>query len=354
MPLRGRKGSQTGVREGVFRRPRPSAAITVRLPRPPPARPPGTCGSASAPWPGPARATATPPAGCRPVCRSTSSEQRRLDASATGGVQVRRLRPAGRPDPLPDPIAHATAERSAGVSPPGTSAGGGKCSGRSGPPRATMAACSRAFRSSRTFPGHARPLQVSRRRRRAAAAAAAEPPQEVLGQQRHVLRPVAQRRQVDLEDVQPEEQVVAEPAGGDAARAGRGAWPTGCRTLTVLRLRCRRPAAPRGAPARAAASPAPAAGCRPVRRGTTVPPSARASSPGRGPVGPGERPPDVAEQLALDEVRVQGGDVDREERLVAPAGCGRWTARATSSLPVPLSPVIEDARLGRRRPGRCA
>ena len=38
--------------------------------------------------------------------------------------------------------------------------------------------------------------------------------QEVLREQRQVLAPIAQRRQPDLDGVQPEQQVLAEPAGG--------------------------------------------------------------------------------------------------------------------------------------------
>ena len=53
----------------------------------------------------------------------------------------------------------------------------------------------------------------------------------------------------------------------------------------------------------------------------------------------GERALDVAEQLALEQRLGHRGAVDRDER----AGRCRlrwWIARATSSLPVPLSPVI--------------
>ena len=82
-----------------------------------------------------------------------------------------------------------------------------------------MAACSSALRSSRTLPGHGRDRRyatVSSEQRRVRP----EPAQEVVGQQRDVVRPVAQGRQVDLEDVQAEEQVVPELAGVHLLAAG--------------------------------------------------------------------------------------------------------------------------------------
>ena len=62
-------------------------------------------------------------------------------------------------------------------------------------------------------------------------------------------------------------------------------------------------------------------------------------------VGPGERPLLVAEQLALQQRLGDGAAVDGHERGGC-AGCLLWTARATSSLPVPLSPWIEDGHVG--------
>ena len=61
-------------------------------------------------------------------------------------------------------------------------------------------------------------LQEAHRLRQQRQRARLEAAQEVLGQRLDVLRPLAQRRQVDLEDVEAEEQVVAEAALGDAAR----------------------------------------------------------------------------------------------------------------------------------------
>ena len=46
----------------------------------------------------------------------------------------------------------------------------------------------------------------------------------------------------------------------------------------------------------------------------------------------------VAEQFALDQAVRDSRAVDRDERL-APRAALKWIARATSSLPVPLSPL---------------
>ena len=50
-----------------------------------------------------------------------------------------------------------------------------------------------------------------------------------------------------------------------------------------------------------------------------------------------ERAPDVAEQLALDQLLGNRRAVDFDERPAAPPA-EAWTVRATSSLPVPFSP----------------
>ena len=46
--------------------------------------------------------------------------------------------------------------------------------------------------------------------------------EEVLGEQRDVLAPLAQRRQRDRDDVDAVEQVLAEPPVGDQLRRGPG------------------------------------------------------------------------------------------------------------------------------------
>ena len=57
-------------------------------------------------------------------------------------------------------------------------------------------------------------------------------------------------------------------------------------------------------------------------------------------VGPGERAFAMAEQLAFDQRFGQRAAVDRHERHRRPAGFDRARSRATSSLPVPVSPKM--------------
>ena len=57
-------------------------------------------------------------------------------------------------------------------------------------------------------------------------------------------------------------------------------------------------------------------------------------------VGAGEGALLVAEQLALEQRLGQRAAVDGDERRAWRAARSSWSARATSSLPVPLSPVI--------------
>ena len=45
-----------------------------------------------------------------------------------------------------------------------------------------------------------------------------------------------------------------------------------------------------------------------------------------------------AEELAFDETGRQGGAVDLDHHMAVLRGLSRWMARATSSLPVPVSP----------------
>ena len=162
-------------------------------------------------------------------------------------------------------------------------------------------------------------LQEAQRLRQQRQAPRLEAAQEVLGQRLDVLGPLAQRRQVDLEDVEAEEQVVAEAALGDAARQvlvrrGQDADVERLRLVAAdrqhlvvlqhaqqLDLHRQRDVGQLVEEDGAAVGQGEQAG---ARLG-----------------GPGEGPADVAEQLALDEVRVEGGDVDRQERPVAAARC---------------------------------
>ena len=69
------------------------------------------------------------------------------------------------------------------------------------------------------------------------------------------------------------------------------------------------------------------------------------------PVGAGEAAPLVSEQLALDEVR--GDGADGNERFLAAAAQAKWMAWATTSFPVPVSPVMRTlASVGATLPTR--
>ena len=116
--------------------------------------------------------------------------------------------------------------------------GAGKCSGPIAPPRATMTACSTELRSSRTLPGQ--------ERRQSSSSAAAlnrtlgivRPTggQKVLGQQRNVLEPFAQRRERDLENGQAKVQVFAEVSPAISPRRSRFVAAM-TRNLLLRRLR---------------------------------------------------------------------------------------------------------------------
>ena len=184
-------------------------------------------------------------------------------------------------------------------------------------PSAPRARC--AWSSSRMLPGHAcseqrlaaprasKPVErlpVARRRSAGGSAAASA---------RDVLAPLAQRRQPDLDRVEAEEQVLAEPARGDLARAGRRWWPRGCARRPAARA-TRRRARPRRSAARAAAWPAAASGMLPISSRNSVPPSASSKRPMRSVSRVGEGALHVAEQLALEDALGEPAQVDGDER----------------------------------------
>ena len=137
-------------------------------------------------------------------------------------------------------------------------------------PVPSATARSTTLRSSRTLPGQwYSSIFLQRRRREAAdlpARLADEALQEVLGQQRHVARALAQRRHADLDHLQAEEQVAAERArpGRPAPAAG---WSPPRRARRPGSACCRRPARTGGLPARAATWPACRRSSRRSRRG---------------------------------------------------------------------------------------
>jgi hypothetical protein len=159
----------------------------------------------------------------------------------------------------------------------------------------------------------------------------------VLRQQGHVVAALAQRRQVQGDHVQAEEQVLAEPAGRDLGAqvlvgGGQDAHVHRDRLAAAdaldlarlqraqqLGLRLRPQVADLVQEERAPAGQLEAA----------APPLRRA----------GEGAPLVAEQLRLHQVARDGRAVEPHEGPAA-RGEWRWMAAATSSLPVPDSPVI--------------
>ena len=144
-----------------------------------------------------------------------------------------------------------------------------------------------------------------------------------------------------VDDVEPVEQILAERAVARSARE-----------IAVRRgdARARRPSrslvAPTGAHARrsrarAAASPGARAASRRSRRGRACRRRASAKRPGRSAVAPVNAPRDVTEQLALEQRLGQRRAVDRDERAARAPRSRVDGARATSPLPVPVSPMIE-------------
>ena len=209
-----------------------------------------------------------------------------------------------------------------------------------------MQARSRTFRSSRTLPS-----QGAAARSRSAAGvrpasglpeALGRLPDERRGQVRDVFAPLAQRRQLDLDDVEAVVEVASEPAGGDL-RAQVAVGGRNARARSPGATRASRPGAPRPARARAAAWPARSAAARRFRRGTACRRPRASNSPGLFSVAPVNAPrtwpnsslsnsdSTTAEQLTVTNRRSRRG----------PVSC---SARATSSLPVPVSPVISAVR----------
>ena len=159
---------------------------------------------------------------------------------------------------------------------------------------------------------------------------------EVADEQAECPPALAQRRHGDREDVQPVPEVLAEAArlriSSSSAPVGRGDQPhvhpdrpvaADALELSLLdhpqelRLQLQRQLADLVEEQRAAV-------------GGLEPPLALGDRPGEG-------APLVAEELALDERRRQGGAVRPNEGAL-PRGLRLWIARATSSLPTPVSP----------------
>ena len=193
-----------------------------------------------------------------------------------------------------------------------------------GLPAAISTARSSVWSSSRTLPGQAWRLERLQRlgleagdaasgsaRRSAARKCAAERPD--------VLAALAQRRQADLDRVEAEQQVLAEPAGRHLGARGRRWSRRGCARRLAARARSR-PARTRRSRARAAAWPAAAARALPISSRNSVPPSASSKRPMRSVLRVGEGALHVAEHLALEHALGEPAHVHRDQR---PRGPGR-------------------------------
>ena len=75
------------------------------------------------------------------------------------------------------------------------------------------------------------------------------------------------------------------------------------------------------------------------------PPAGQLEPPLLLPVGAGERAALVAEELALQQLLGQGGAVDGHQRAAPGRRRCKWIAWATSSLPVPVSPVTSTVQV---------
>ena len=275
--------------------------------------------------------------------RRTSASDRRLRSrtSRTAGTAPRGDSPAPRPPrdvavvvlhalhdhPLLHLVErHACRRRAAHVArlraAPASRTAKKSSTSSSRPPRISTAR-SMVCRSWRMLPGQFCVCSHSMRRGAEIARRRADRPrphslQEVAGQQRDVVAPLAQRRQVECDQVEPVEQVLAELAAltisceravrrrdhahVDGARAGSSRAPRTC-----------------GPAARAAASPATPDRARRSRRGRSCRRRRARSGPCRSCARVGERAAHVAEHLALEQRRRDAAEVHFHERAAAAA-----------------------------------
>ena len=169
-------------------------------------------------------------------------------------------------------------------------------------------------------------------------------------EERNVLAALAERRQLDRDHAEPVVEVLAEAALRRSRPRGRCAWRATTRTSTAIDAS---PPTRSNLPLSSTRRSFACASRRmsPISSRKSVPPSAALELPSRARGGAGERALLVAEELALEQARRQRRAVHRDERPVARASC-RWIARATSSLPVPVSPSDEHGDVASPRPAR--
>ena len=132
---------------------------------------------------------------------------------------------------------------------------------------------------------------------------------------RDVLDALAQRRAADGEDVEAEEEVLAE--GARARRALARSLFVAARTRTSTWMTCSLPTREISPDCTARSTLACATrSMSPISSRKSVPPCACSKRPRRFGLGAGEGAPLVAEELALDELARDGGAVDLHEGSV--------------------------------------
>ncbi len=182
--------------------------------------------------------------------------------------------------------------------------------------RVTIAACSTAFRSSRTLPYHSRRLSSSIAAGESLGLRRRDATDEVLRQQRNVVRPLPQRGQLDLKHPQPEVKVLAELPLVTRSSSGRLVAATTRKSAV-----CGIPV-PTGVTSRRLDRPQKLHLLRQRNVPDFIeehrPPSARSRTPVRSRSAPVNAPLGVPKELALENGLVVGGHADRDKRPVPP------------------------------------
>ena len=179
-------------------------------------------------------------------------------------------------------------------------------------------------------------------RRRSARQRLADPLRAVAherrGQVRNVLAPIAQRRQRPARRRSGDRTGRRGSAGRDSARRSRLVAAIDADVDAAAAERPTRCTSPFSSARSSLACTA--SGSSPTSSRNSVPPSRRFEHARLRVDGAGERAAHVAEQLALEQRVDDRRAVDRDERLRR-RGPVWWNARAASSLPVPVSPVMQ-------------
>ena len=197
--------------------------------------------------------------------------------------------------------------------------------------------------------GLEREERLAREAHRAAAVALAGLGEEARRELGDVLAPLAQRRRVDRHDVEPVVEVLAEARRPRPPRRGP-CWSRRRPARRTLSVCCRRRARTRPPAARAAAWPASRRACRRPRRGRACRRRPARTCRLRAAIAPVNAPRSWPNSSLSMSSAGHRGAVELHERRVARGASRRGCARATSSLPVPFSPVDEHAPLGRGGP----